>query len=131
MLTDVAASVSFAPLNATARAAAIAQANELSAALKEITPGMGAYVNEVGCKISGANSDNKGAMLTRWKRRHQSTSQTGKRPFGAPTTTGFSRLSERLIRTMCFGVHRVWAARGGRRWMVGCVGFDLPTPLCA
>ncbi|KAK3349476.1 FAD binding domain-containing protein [Lasiosphaeria hispida] len=40
------ASVSFAPLNETARAAAISQTNSLTAALRELTPSMGAYVNE-------------------------------------------------------------------------------------
>src|SRR5512140_3082454 len=41
-----ATSMSFAPLDASARQFAIAQTNLSAAALREITPGMGAYVNE-------------------------------------------------------------------------------------
>ncbi|KAK3375929.1 hypothetical protein B0T24DRAFT_572387 [Lasiosphaeria ovina] len=40
------ASVSFASLNATAKTAAIARANVLTEALRELSPHMGAYVNE-------------------------------------------------------------------------------------
>lgn len=52
--------IAFPPLNATAKAEAIANVNATMEPLRELAPDMGAYINEVGCDLKPGHENFEG-----------------------------------------------------------------------
>ena len=86
------------------------------AALRELAPDMGAYVNEV-CSVlrSEAFFTLIGILADSNARRRIHTSLTGSTPFGAPTTRGCDLSSGRSTRTTSCGAILASGMRAGRR----------------
>jgi hypothetical protein len=102
---------SFAPFNKTDEERAKALLEQDFQPLRDLTPGGGAYINEV--RHTSISLTFKVSLLTVYHRPSRSK-KTGSKHFGAAITQDCSRSSAKSIQQMSFGAHLVWVMKDGK-----------------